>query len=151
MAVDKLVDSTQLDSDLTSVANAIRTKGGTSSDLLFPSGFVQAIGNLPTGSLLPIADATITSAITNTGVMSTLIDSMYSGWEELHMYVLCIYNNTYTGSYLGVAVVLTKFLNAANRSAQYYRTENSTSTESGAWSFNVAVGSEVKLFDVTAL
>ena len=29
MAVDKLVDSTQLDADLTSVANAIRTKGGT--------------------------------------------------------------------------------------------------------------------------
>lgn len=49
MAVDKLVDSTQLDSDLTSVANAIRTKGGTSAQLAFPSGFVTAIGNIPTG------------------------------------------------------------------------------------------------------
>ena len=28
MSVDKLVDSTQLDSDLTSVANAIRAKSG---------------------------------------------------------------------------------------------------------------------------
>lgn len=49
MAVDKLVDSTQLDSDLTSVANAIRTKGGTSAQLAFPSGFVSAIDAIPTG------------------------------------------------------------------------------------------------------
>ena len=49
MAVDKLVDSTQLDSDLTSVANAIRTKGGTSAQLAFPSGFVSAIQNIPSG------------------------------------------------------------------------------------------------------
>lgn len=49
MAVDKLVDSTQLDADLTSVANAIRTKGGTSASLAFPSGFVSAINAIPTG------------------------------------------------------------------------------------------------------
>lgn len=49
MSVDKLVDSTQLDADLTSVANAIRTKGGTSASLAFPSGFVSAIGDIPTG------------------------------------------------------------------------------------------------------
>ena len=49
MAVDKLVDSSQLNSDLTSVANAIRTKGGTSASLAFPSGFVSAIQAIPTG------------------------------------------------------------------------------------------------------
>lgn len=49
MAVDKLVDSTQLNSDLTSIANAIRTKGGTSAQLAFPSDFVTAIGALPSG------------------------------------------------------------------------------------------------------
>lgn len=43
MAVDKLVDSTQLNTDLTSVANAIRTKGGTSAQLAFPEEFVTAI------------------------------------------------------------------------------------------------------------
>jgi hypothetical protein len=43
MAADKLVDSTQLDADLTSVANAIRTKGGTSAQLAFPADFVSAI------------------------------------------------------------------------------------------------------------
>ena len=49
MALDKLVDSSQLDTDLTSVANAIRTKGGTSAQLAFPAGFVSAIGAIPTG------------------------------------------------------------------------------------------------------
>lgn len=49
MAVDKLVDSTQLDADLTSVANAIRAKGGTSASLAFPADFVSAIAAIPTG------------------------------------------------------------------------------------------------------
>ena len=49
MSVDKLVDSSQLDTDLTSVANAIRTKGGTSAQLAFPAGFVSAIQAIPTG------------------------------------------------------------------------------------------------------
>ncbi len=49
MSLDKLVDSSQLDTDLTSVANAIRTKGGTSAQLAFPAGFVSAIQAIPTG------------------------------------------------------------------------------------------------------
>lgn len=49
MALDKLVDSTQLDTDLTSVANAIRTKGGTSAQLAFPAGFVSAVEAIQTG------------------------------------------------------------------------------------------------------
>lgn len=49
MAVDKLVDSTQLDADLTSVADAIRTKGGTSGQMAFPAGFVSAVQAIPTG------------------------------------------------------------------------------------------------------
>ena len=49
MAVDKLVDSTQLDADLTSVANAIKTKGGISAQLEFPAGFVIAVDAIPTG------------------------------------------------------------------------------------------------------
>lgn len=49
MAIDKAIDSTQLDTDLTSVANAIRTKGGTSAQLAFPAGFVSAIDAIPTG------------------------------------------------------------------------------------------------------
>lgn len=49
MALDKLVDSTQLDTDLASVANAIRTKGGTSAQLAFPADFVSAIAAISGG------------------------------------------------------------------------------------------------------
>lgn len=37
------------DTDMTSVANAIRTKGGTSASLTFPGGWVTAIGNISGG------------------------------------------------------------------------------------------------------
>lgn len=37
------------ESELTSVADAIRTKGGTSSPLVFPAGFVSAIEDIPAG------------------------------------------------------------------------------------------------------
>lgn len=40
-----IVDS----ADLTSVANAIRTKGGTSAQLAFPADFVSAIAAIPSG------------------------------------------------------------------------------------------------------
>ena len=50
MALDKLVDSTQLDTDLSSVADAIRVKGGTSGQLAFPGGFVSAVQAIPTGT-----------------------------------------------------------------------------------------------------
>lgn len=53
MSADKLVDSTQLDSDLTSVANAIRAKSGGSSQLAFPAGFVSEIQAIPSGGGLP--------------------------------------------------------------------------------------------------
>ena len=37
------------DTELTSIADAIRTKGGTSAPLAYPAGFVGAIENIPTG------------------------------------------------------------------------------------------------------
>lgn len=58
-----IVDS----ADLTSVANAIRTKGGTSAQLAFPADFVSAIAAIPSGggdpneNLLKLAKDTLTS------------------------------------------------------------------------------------------
>lgn len=43
MAYDKVVDSAQLDAGLSEIADAIRTKGGTSAPLAFPAGFAAAI------------------------------------------------------------------------------------------------------------
>lgn len=43
MAVDKAIDFTEFDSKLTTVADAIRTAGGTTEPMSFPSGMVEAI------------------------------------------------------------------------------------------------------------
>ena len=58
MALDKLVDSAQLDADLASVADAIRAKGGTSAQLAFPAGFVGAIEDLDDEPILDTLTAT---------------------------------------------------------------------------------------------
>lgn len=65
MAVDKLVDSTQLDANLTSVANAIRTKGGTSAELAFPQGFVDAVDAIPTGGATDLVIGTRNAGFTS--------------------------------------------------------------------------------------
>lgn len=49
MALDRAIDSAQLDADLTAVADAIRAKGGTSEALAFPGGFVSAVETIQTG------------------------------------------------------------------------------------------------------
>ena len=50
MAVDRAIDSTEFDSKLTTVADAIRTAGGTTEPMSFPSGMVEAISVLKSGS-----------------------------------------------------------------------------------------------------
>ena len=72
MALDKLVDSAQLDAGLGSVADAIRAKGGTSAQLPFPAGFVSAIGELPAGGAYDIdelIDGSITSIVSDAAVI----------------------------------------------------------------------------------
>jgi hypothetical protein len=76
MAVDKLVDSAQLNADLTSVANAIRTKGGTSAQLAFPAGFVSAIDAIPTGGGgATVASGTVTLAASGNIVIPHNLDT----------------------------------------------------------------------------
>lgn len=92
MALDKLVDSSQLDANLTSVANAIRTKGGTSASLSFPGGFVDAVNAIEAGSSGYTADdiaerkigGVITSDKTTTltlgAFMNCPIEKLRVGW-----------------------------------------------------------------------
>lgn len=47
-----MADYKVTDAQLSSIANAIRTKGGTSDPLVFPSGFVSAIGDISAGAVL---------------------------------------------------------------------------------------------------
>lgn len=82
-----MADYLTTDTELTSVANAIRTKGGTSAQLVYPTGFVSAIEAIPTGGgTLPTCTMTIT----------------YDGY----FYVECsnFSNGVPSGSYLAVAV-----------------------------------------------
>jgi hypothetical protein len=44
-----MADYLTTDTELASVASAIRSKGGTSSPLVYPTGFVSAINAIPTG------------------------------------------------------------------------------------------------------
>ena len=74
MAYDKVVDSASLDSKLTQVADAIRTKGNTSADLQFPSGFVSAIQAIQTGTELQII-VSVTSGATVTATKGSKVVS----------------------------------------------------------------------------
>lgn len=60
MAYDKVIDSAQLDADLTSVADAIRAKGGTSESMEFPDGFVTAVEGIQAGGDTSTEDGLVT-------------------------------------------------------------------------------------------
>lgn len=54
-----MADYLTTDTELTSVANAIRTKGGTSASLVYPAGFISAIEAISTGT--DVSDTTLTT------------------------------------------------------------------------------------------
>lgn len=86
MAVDKLVDSAQLDADLEDIADAIRAKGGTSASLAFPNDFVSAVQAIPTG-ITPIGTKQITANGSNIDVESykyadVAVPNSYSAGDE---------------------------------------------------------------------
>ena len=62
MAYDKIIDSAALNTNLTSIANAIRSKGGTSAALAFPAGFVNAISAVEVGGKVTMEEYDITIA-----------------------------------------------------------------------------------------
>ena len=68
MAYDKVIDSSALDANLASIAEAIRTKGGTTDQLVFPAGFISAIEAISAGSSFSLP-----SKITNFAVDSVAI------------------------------------------------------------------------------
>lgn len=94
MSVDKLVDSTQLDSDLTSVANAIRTKSGGSGQLAFPSGFVGAIDAIPTGDGITIDDFATHDNVSGAITLTTATEIDVSAFENTA--ITSLYSNSVT-------------------------------------------------------
>lgn len=74
MADYKVIDATQLDADLTIVADAIREKGGTTEQLEFPLGMKSAVESIPTGGVTkPEQEKTI--SISENGTTEVIPDS----------------------------------------------------------------------------
>ena len=73
-----MADYKVTDTQLTSIANAIRTKGETSAPLEFPTGFVTAVQNIPTGG----SSVLVTKTITQNGTYSAEDDNA-DGYSEV--------------------------------------------------------------------
>ena len=86
MAYDKVIDSSALDANLASIAEAIRTKGGTTDQLVFPAGFISAIeaieagggGISPFGKIAASGEITFSEDVTGTYKFSTGASLKYS-------------------------------------------------------------------------
>ena len=88
--------------DLASIANAIRTKGGTSSQLSFPLDFVSAIGNIPTSQ--PVLT---TKSISANGTYNASSDNA-DGYSQVTVAVNQRYVvGTFTGTTNGEAKSIT--------------------------------------------
>lgn len=70
MAIDKAVDSVALESDLTSVADAIRAKSGISDSLSFPTGMVSAINSISAGVTVQTASGSFTTTTKGVGTIN---------------------------------------------------------------------------------
>ena len=67
-------------SEISSIADAIRTKGGTSASLTYPTGFVTAIQNIPTGGTPTLQSKTVTPS---GSTISVTADTGYDGLDEV--------------------------------------------------------------------
>lgn len=89
--------------DLTSVAEAIRTKGGTSASLSFPDEFLSAISAIPTGE----PPTLVTKAITANGTYDASDDSA-DGYSSVTVNVPSVHiSGTFTPTTAGQTMTVT--------------------------------------------
>lgn len=91
-----MADYLVTDTELTSVANAIRTKGGTSANLSFPTEFVSAINAIETGGgglEYETGEVTYTS---NRSISSSLTKIKFSESHSDYPFYACIVDATDT-------------------------------------------------------
>lgn len=63
MAEYKVIDAEKLEADLTSVADTIRAKGGTTDQLEWPEGYKAAVNDIETGKDVSAVTATAADVV----------------------------------------------------------------------------------------
>lgn len=87
-----MADYKVTDTELTSIANAIRTKGGTQAQLEFPTGFVSAVQAIPTGG--GGVETQIYSPIINTDYVSEYSGEIVASGNRAYFNGMFRFNNT---------------------------------------------------------
>lgn len=114
------------------MANAIRTKGGTSAPLSFPSEFVSAIANLPSGSGITKTTGTVTGNGTNTiSIVTARIP------DVIHIYRSDIENMTAVTDRANAGSVLW----APGVTGSVFTSGSSITLSNGGGGYNTGIGS----------
>lgn len=133
------------DTELTSIANTIRTKGGTNGNLTFPNGFNSAINNISGGGSSDFSKATLTIIVdSNTSGEGVPVGTgFYLGEDE---------KSTYIEEYFYVAESDTEveadfILNASGETEITFGNEVSVTivSSSGDISVDISVGKHIYL------
>ena len=86
MATYKVVDAEQLNADMSSVADSIRTKGGTTDALAWPDGYKTAIDSIPAGGGAPSLQSKSVTYTAN-GTATITPDAGYDGLKKVDVTV----------------------------------------------------------------
>lgn len=135
-----MADYLVTDTELTSIADAIRTKGGTSASLTFPTGFVSAVNDIPSGGpssttvtfgeySFPYTNGFITYVDGNGTVQKTTDLNAPSNIDMMSGSILVVGDNmsfqmlgTFNTAYIsGMTLVYDTSFTVASRATLYYR------------------------------
>lgn len=132
------------DTELTDVADHIRTKGGTSSLLIWPDGYKDAIDAIQTGGSMQ------SKSVTPTETAQTVTpDSGYDGLSQVNVGAI---SNTYVGSNIPrkSSTDLTASGNTITVPAGYYESQASKSVSNGSVTVNAPSVNSSGLVTATA-